>query len=287
MEEFQLHMISDATGETVQSVARACLAQFENVKPMETLWALVRTEGQLEKVIAGIEENPGFVLYTLVDPKMRTRLQEACRRTQVPCVSVLQPIMAAFGGYLNIKQQARPGRQHVLDNEYFARISAMDFAMSHDDGQSTWNLEEADVVLVGVSRTSKTPTCIYLANRGIKAANFPIILDMKVPDELFVLEKPLVVGLVKETGSLVQIRRNRLRMLNEGDASEYADPDAVAEEVKFANRVIAGPGWPVIDVTRRSIEETAASIMQMLAASRQSAADAQINVDAGVKSRHP
>jgi regulator of PEP synthase PpsR (kinase-PPPase family) len=269
MEEFHLHMVSDATGETVQSVARACLVQFENIKPSEKLWTLVRTEGQVDKVITGIEENPGFVLYTLVDPKVRTKLQDACRRIQVPCISVLQPIMAAFGGFLDIEQQARPGRQHVLDNEYFARISAMDFAMSHDDGQATWNLEEADVVLVGVSRTSKTPTCIYLANRGIKAANIPIILGMEVPEELFSLTNPLVVGLIKETGSLVQIRRNRLRMLNEGDSSEYADPDAVAEEVKFANRIIAGPGWPVIDVTRRSIEETAASIMQMLAEFRQ------------------
>ena len=270
MEKFHLHMVSDATGETVQSVARACLVQFEKIKPTESLWTLVRTEGQVEKVISGIEANPGFVLYTLVDAKVRTKLQDACRRIQVPCISVLQPIMAAFGGFLNIEQQARPGRQHLLDNEYFARISAMDFAMSHDDGQGTWNLEEADVVLVGVSRTSKTPTCIYLANRGIKAANIPIILGMEVPDELFSLTHPLVVGLVKETGSLVQVRRNRLRMLNEGDSSEYADPDAVAEEVKFANRIIAGPGWPVIDVTRRSIEETAASIMQMLTEARQS-----------------
>jgi hypothetical protein len=269
MEEFHLHMVSDATGETVQSVARACLVQFENIKPSENLWTLVRTEGQVDKVITGIEENPGFVLYTLVDPKVRTKLQDACRRIQVPCISVLQPIMAAFGGFLNIEQQARPGLQHVLDNEYFARISAMDFAMSHDDGQSAWNLEESDVVLVGVSRTSKTPTCIYLANRGIKAANIPIILGMEVPEELFNLSHPLVVGLIKETGSLVQIRRNRLRMLNEGDSSEYADPDAVAEEVKFANRIIAGPGWPVIDVTRRSIEETAASIMQLLSEARQ------------------
>jgi len=269
MEEFHLHMVSDATGETVQSVARACLVQFENIKPSENLWTLVRTEGQVDKVITGIEENPGFVLYTLVDPKVRTKLQDACRRIQVPCISVLQPIMAAFGGFLNIEQQARPGLQHVLDNEYFARISAMDFAMSHDDGQSAWNLEESDVVLVGVSRTSKTPTCIYLANRGIKAANIPIILGMEVSEELFNLSHPLVVGLIKETGSLVQIRRNRLRMLNEGDSSEYADPDAVAEEVKFANRIIAGPGWPVIDVTRRSIEETAASIMQLLSEARQ------------------
>jgi regulator of PEP synthase PpsR (kinase-PPPase family) len=269
MEDFHLHMVSDATGETVQSVARACLVQFENISPMENLWTLVRTEGQVDKVIAGIKENPGFVLYTLVDAKVRTKLHDACRQIQVPCVSVLQPIMAAFGGFLNIEQQARPGRQHVLDNEYFARISAMDFAISHDDGQATWNLEEADVVLVGVSRTSKTPTCIYLANRGIKAANIPIILGIEVPEELFKLSHPLVVGLTKETGSLVHIRRNRLRQLNEGGGSEYADPDAVAEEVKLANRTIAGRGWPVIDVTRRSIEETAASIMQMLTEARQ------------------
>ncbi|MAF49434.1 MAG: pyruvate, water dikinase regulatory protein [Rhodospirillales bacterium] len=269
MEEFHLHLISDATGETVQSVARACLVQFENIKPREHLWTLVRTEGQVDKVIAGIEENPGFVLFTLVDANVRAKLLDACRQIRVPCVSVLQPIMAAFGGYLNIEQQARPGRQHVLDNEYYSRISAMDYALSHDDGQAPWNLEEADVVLIGVSRTSKTPTCIYLANRGIKAANIPIILGMDLPEEAFNLTKPLVVGLIKETSNLVQIRRNRLRMLNEGDESEYADPEAVAEEVKFANRIIAGQDWPVIDVTRRSIEETAASIMQMLSIASQ------------------
>ncbi|NQV54915.1 MAG: kinase/pyrophosphorylase [Rhodospirillales bacterium] len=264
MEEFDLHLVSDATGETVQAVALACLVQFEEKKAREHLWNLVRTERQVDKVIEGIAENPGFVLYTLVNPVMRARLQNACRKIQVPCVSVLQPIMAAFGGFLKLEQLALPGRQYVLDNEYYARISAMDFAMSHDDGQATWNLEEADVVLIGVSRTSKTPTCIYLANRGIKAANIPLILGVDVPEELFELTRPLVVGLTKEINSLVQVRRNRLRMLNETDSSEYADPELVAEELKFAAKLFSGRGWPVIDVTRRSIEESAAAIMQLL-----------------------
>ena len=258
-----MHLVSDATGETVQSVARACLVQFEEATPHEHLWTLVRNERQMNEVIRGIEENPGFVLFTLVDPENRSRLQAACRNLKLPCVSILQPVMAALGGHLKIEGHARPGRQHMLDGEYYERISAMDYAMTHDDGQAAWNLEEADVVLLGVSRTSKTPTCIYLANRGIKAANIPIILGVDPPEEIFHLTKPLVVGLTNDTRSLVQVRRNRLRMLNDGSESDYVDPEAVADEVKFAKRLFTKQGWPIIDITRRSIEETAAAIIQL------------------------
>lgn len=264
MAEFHLHLISDATGETVESVARACLVQFEHAEPTEHIWTLVRSEKQIDAVIKGIEDHPGFVLYTMVNPDIRGKLQSACRKLRLPCVSVLQPIMTAFGGYLKTEEQAQPGRQHVLDHEYYERISAMEYAIAHDDGQATWNLEAADVVILGVSRTSKTPTCIYLANRGVKAANIPLILGVEVPDEVFELHKPMVVGLIKDTKSLVQVRRNRLRMLNEADETDYADPDIVAEEVNFAKRLFNQRGWPVIDVSRRSIEETAASIMQKL-----------------------
>ena len=263
MADFHLHLISDATGETVQSVSRACLVQFENVVPIEHLWTLVRTGRQVEKVIAGIEKSPGLVLYTVVDLEIRTQIETACRRLGVPCISVLQPIMVALGHFLNAEGHAEPGRQHALSTEYYARIAAMDYAMAHDDGQATWNLEEADVVLVGVSRTSKTPTCIYLANRGIKAANIPLVSEVPIPDEVFNLKRPLVVGLTKDSKSLVQVRRNRLKMLNNDDDTPYADPDSVEAEVTQAKRLFTRHGWPVIDVTRRSIEETAAAIIQL------------------------
>ncbi len=263
MTETHLHLVSDATGETVQSVARACLVQFDDVELNEHIWTLVRNDRQLEEVIRGIEAHPGFVLFTMVDHDMRTKLQAACRRLRLPCVAVLQPVMAALSGYLKTEEHAQPGRQHTLDAEYYERIAAMDYAMAHDDGQATWNLEEADVVLVGVSRTSKTPTCVYLANRGIKAANIPIVMGVDLPDDLFHLKKPLIVGLTNDTRKLLQVRRNRLQMLNDGSESDYVDPQAVRDEVHFAKRLFTEQNWPVIDISRRSIEETAAAIIQL------------------------
>lgn len=265
MNNFHLHLISDSTGETVESVARACLVQFEEIDPVEHLWNMVRNANQMEFVIQSIEENPGFVLYTLVDPELRAMLTAACRRVQAPCVSVLQPIMGAFGGYLKAEVHAQPGRQHVLDSEYYERIAAMEFTLAHDDGQSVWSLAEADIVILGVSRTSKTPTCMYLANRGMRVANVPIVLGVPIPDELLSLKGPLIVGLTKEARSLVQIRRNRLRMLNEGDETDYVDPERVTEELNYAKRLYTQNGWPVIDISRRSIEETAAAILQLRA----------------------
>ena len=262
-QDFHLHLVSDATGETVQSVARACLVQFEEAEPIEHIWTLVRNERQIDEVIQAIETNPGFVLFTMVNVNIRTRLQAACQRLQIPCISVLQPIMSALGGFLQVEGQARPGRQHLLDGEYFERISAMDYAMTHDDGQSVWNLEEADVVLLGVSRTSKTPTCIYLANRGIKAANIPIVPGVELPPEVFDLTSPLVIGLTNDAGNLLHVRRNRLRMMNEQDETTYVDPVAIAEEVTQAKRLFTAQNWPIIDISRRSIEETAAAIIQL------------------------
>lgn len=263
MSEFHLYLVSDATGETVESVARACLVQFEHTRPIEHVWNLVRSQRQIEDVIAEIESRPGFVLYTLVNREIITQLQMACRRINVPCVSVLQPIMSSFANYLHEKGDAQPGRQHILDEGYYERISAMDYAMTHDDGQSMWDLEQADVLILGVSRTSKTPTCIYLANRGIKAANIPIILGHKISDDVFNLQKPLIIGLVKDSRSLVQVRRNRLRMLMESQETSYADPEKVNEEVNYARKLFTNKNIDTIDVSRRSIEETAATILQL------------------------
>ncbi len=262
MTAYHLHLVSDATGETINSVARACLVQFESVEPVEHVWTLIRTRGQIEKVLKGIEENPGPVLFTLVNEDLRTSLMEGCRRQGVPCIPVLDPVIHALAAHFDLEISGLPGLQHALDAEYFDRIDAMNYALAHDDGHLGTDLAQADVVLVGVSRTSKTPTCIYLANRGIKAANVPIVPGCPMPPELLEVKGPMVVGLTKDPARLVQVRRNRLRMISDkAEETDYTDLERVREEVAIARRVCAKQGWPVIDVTRRSIEETAATIM--------------------------
>ncbi len=265
MKQFHLHLVSDATGETINGVARACVIQFDDVRPVEHFWNLVRTDRQLDMVLEGVREHPGLVMFTLVDETLRRRLQDFCREVQVPCIPVLDPLINALAAFLGVESQRQPGRQHALDAEYFGRMDAMDFALAHDDGQSSWDLHEADVILMGVSRTSKTPTCIYLANRGIKAANIPIVPGCPLPPEIEKVTRPLIVGLTKDPDRLVQIRRNRLKLLNQNDSSTYVDPEVVRAEVTDARRMFSRRGWPVIDVSRRSIEETAAEIMMLLA----------------------
>ena len=265
LRKLHLHMVSDATGETVHNVVRACLVQFEGIEVIEHMWPLVRTKIQLEKVLASIAEQPGLVLFTLVDKQLRSALISGLRKIKAPHISVLDPIMGALTSYLGLQSRNLPGRQHELDAEYFSRIDAMQFVLSHDDGQATWDLDHADVVLVGVSRTSKTPTCIYLANRGIKAANVPIVPGVPLPQELAEVRHPLVIGLTKDPVRLVQIRRNRMRILNEAENTDYTDLETVKQELAAARRLFTAHGWPVIDVTRRSIEETAASILQLYA----------------------
>ena len=265
-ETHHLHLVSDATGETIHSVARACLVQFEGVEPFEHVWSLIRTPGQMQKVVAAIEDSPGAVLFTLVNDRLRSTLMEACRRIGVPCIPVLDPVIHALAATYGVEMSGRPGLQHMLDAEYFSRIDAMNFALSHDDGQGAMGLNDADVVLVGVSRTSKTPTCLYLANRGIKAANIPVVPGVPLPEELLQADRPLIIGLTKDPARLVQVRRNRLRHISasDRDVTDYVDPDTVREEVAFARRLCAKHNWPVIDVTRRSIEETSASILTHL-----------------------
>lgn len=273
MAQHHLHLISDATGETVNSIARACLVQFDATEPIEHIWTLVRTRGQLEKAIAAIQAHPGPVLYTMVDDALRAVLTDACRRLGVAAVDILDPVMHALAHHFQRTGARRPGRQHALDSVYFERIEAMDFAIAHDDGQGTEGLHEADVVLVGVSRTSKTPTCIYLAQRGVRAANVPLVPSLPLPQELFRAKGPLIVGLTKDAARLVDVRRSRLRSLGDRrEAGSYADLEAVALEVQQARRLFAQRGWPVIDVTRRSIEETAAAILTLLQEHREATA---------------
>ena len=270
---FHLHLVSDATGETLITVARAAAAQYTSMSPVEHMHPLVRTQKQLDRVLAAIEEFPGIVLYTLLEHELAKRLEDKCRSLGLPFLSILGPVLQLFQSYLGGETKARVGAQHTLNAEYFKRIDALNFTMLHDDGQHTDGLEEADVVLVGVSRTSKTPTSIYLANRGVKTANVPLVPSMPLPPLLERLSQPLVVGLYASPERIVQIRQNRLLGLKaEHDADQYIDKHAVAEEVAFSRKLYTKHSWPSIDVTRRSIEETAAAIMTLLADRRRTPA---------------
>jgi regulator of PEP synthase PpsR (kinase-PPPase family) len=261
---YHFHLISDASGETIRSLTRACLIQFDDIPKVEHHWSMIRTKRQLRPVFEGINAEPGMVLYTLVNASIRDFLEAECKRMNVPCVSALDPVMVALSGYLGLKHKTRPGHQHQLNDEYFDRIEAMDFALATDDGQRARDYEKADVVIVGVSRTSKTPTCIYLANQGVKAANVPFVPGVLLPDALAERKDALIVGLTKDPQRLVQIRRSRLRMLQQEGETDYTDPELVKREVRDAHRFFVENDWPVIDVTRRSIEETAAAILGLL-----------------------
>ena len=260
---FHLHLVSDATGETLNAIAKAACAQFDMVEPVEHIYALVRSRKQVDRVMAEIETSPGVVLYTMMNDELRERLEEKAKDLQMPCISVLDPVLSTLRNYLGTELSHKPGGQHILDADYFARIEALRYTMAHDDGQAAADLDDADVILVGVSRTSKTPTCIYLANRGIKAANVPVVPNVPLPAELEDVERPLVVGLTLSPDRLVQIRRHRLLSLNQNDETDYVDIDKIREETMQARKLFARYGWPVIDVTRRSIEESAAAILNL------------------------
>jgi [pyruvate, water dikinase]-phosphate phosphotransferase / [pyruvate, water dikinase] kinase len=264
---FHVHLVSDSTGETLNAMLKATASQFAAAKPLEHIYALVRSAAQMEKTLAEIEASPGIVLYTVINPELRRLLEIRCSELQTPAISILDPLLNAFTDYLGLEQSHQRGAQHQLDEKYFKRIAALDYTLSHDDGQMVWDLEPADVVLIGVSRTSKTPTCMYLANRGVKAANVPLIPTSDPPPELFKLRKPLIVGLVASPERLAQIRKSRLGGLNAaGVAEEYSDHELIRAEVLRAKRLCAKHRWPVIDVTRKSVEETAAAILTKLSA---------------------
>ena len=266
---FHLHLVSDATGETLTTVARAATAQYTKIFPVEHVYPLVRTEKQLERVLAEIEDSPGIVLYTLLEEDLVQRLENHCRELGLPCLSILGPVLQLLQSYLGTETSHRIGAQHVLNAEYFKRIDALNFTMLHDDGQHLDGLRDADVVLVGVSRTSKTPTSIYLANRGIKTGNVPLVPGIALPRHVEELSRPMVVGLYASPERIVQIRQNRLLGLNaHHDDDQYIDRKAVAEEVAFSRKLYARHHWPSIDVTRRSIEETAAAVLSLLAERR-------------------
>ena len=263
---FHLHLISDSTGETLIAAARAVTSQYKDHQPVEHVYPLVRNQRQIDSVLESVEDDPGIVLYTISNPEVADKLEEACRQIGAPCVSVLEPIFQIFQSYLGKPTERIVGAQHALDKEYFSRIDALNFTMLHDDGALPDDPEEADVILIGISRTSKTPTSIYLANRGIKTANYPLVPGVDVPDAIISAKSPLIVALIASTDRIQQVRQNRLLELNASSYSEsYADRATIADELASARKLCARHGWPMIDVTRKSIEETAASILALRA----------------------
>src|SRR4030088_1776612 len=262
---FHLHLVSDSTGETLITVARAVAAQYANVTPVEHVYPLVRSQKQLDRVLDEIEEAPGIVLFTLLEKDLVGRLEAKCQEINIPSLSIIGPVMQLFQAYLGAPTTGRVGAQHTLNAEYFKRIDALNYTMMHDDGQHVEGLEEADVLLVGVSRTSKTPTSIYLANRGIRTANVPLVPGIAIPHQLEALEKPLVVSLHATPERLIQVGQNRLLSMGDRDNDTYIDRQAVTDEVAFARRLSAKFNWAQLDVTRRSIEGTAAAILKLFA----------------------
>jgi hypothetical protein len=263
---FHLHLVSDSTGETLITVSRAVAAQYANVTPVEHVYPLVRSQKQLDRVLTEIEEAPGIILFTLLEKDLVERLEAKCHEINSPSLSIIGPVMQLFQAYLGAATTGRVGAQHTLNAEYFKRIDALNYSMMHDDGQHVEGLEEADVVLVGVSRTSKTPTSIYLANRGIRTANVPLVAGIPIPHQLETLTKPLVVSLHASPERLIQVRQNRLLSMGADSGNDvYIDRQSVTDEVSFARRLSAKYGWALLEVTRRSIEETAAAIMKLLA----------------------
>ena len=263
MTRLHLHLLSDSTGETLEAVAKAALALFDDVEAIKHFWPMVRSEGHLTRIMSDIGKNPGLVLFTLANNDLRHKLETMCRSAGLPVLAPLDLVTDTLSSLLGQQKLTRPGRQHILDAAYFARVDAIQFTIAHDDGIGWENWEDANIILAGVSRTSKTPTSIYLANRGFKTANIPLVIESPPPDLLFRLSKPLVVGLVTNADRLVQIRRNRLLSLNQAPDTDYVNQEKVNAELAFARRMFADNGWPVIDMTRRSIEEAAAAIINL------------------------
>ena len=264
MGRLHLHLISDSTGETLENIAKAAIAQFDDVEVVRHFWPMVRSESHLDRIMAEVQASPGMILFTLVSGELRASLERRAGALDLPLVPALDAVTDALSRMLGQEAKARPGRQHQLDAAYFARVEAIQFTVAHDDGIGWENWEQADIVLAGVSRTSKTPTSIYLANRGFKTANIPIVPESPPPAALFTLKRPMVVGLTTGLDRLVQVRRNRLLSLNQAPETAYVDDETVKAELAYARRMFADNSWPVIDVTRRSIEETAAAVINLV-----------------------
>jgi hypothetical protein len=277
---FHLHLVSDATGETLTTIAKAAAVQYAKMRPIEHVHPLVRTRRQLDRVLQEVASAPGIVLYTVVQKELTTVLERRCRELKVPCLAVLDPVMKVFEAYLGAPQTPIVAGQHVLDAEYFQRIDALNFAMAHDDGRLPDDLSHADIIILGISRTSKTPTSIYLAQRGYKVANVPLVPGIDPPAVLAEPYSAFVVGLVASVERIADVRRNRVHLLADRELDDYVDRARIASELQSSKRLFQRHGWPVIDVTRRSVEETAATIVKLLGERREaSGAGAESEID--------
>ena len=261
---FHLHLVSDSTGETLTTIAKAAAVQYSQMRPIEHMHPLVRNARQLKRVLQEIEQAPGIVLYTIVNTDLIAEIEQRCKELKVPCYAVLQPIMQVFESYLGAPQTPTVAGQHVLDADYFRRIDALNFTMAHDDGRLPDNLDEADIILLGISRTSKTPTSIYLAQRGYKTANVPIVPGLPFPEEIAGDHSAFVACLIASPDRIAEVRRNRALLIGDRDLDDYVDRSRIAAEIAITRKLCAKHGWPVIDVTRRSVEETAATIIRLL-----------------------
>ncbi len=261
---FHLHLVSDATGETLITAARAVSSQYTHSIAIEHVYPLVRRQSQLDKVLESIDREPGIVLYTIVDKQIAACLVKQCGAMGIPSVSLLKPVFNIFQSYLGSPTQQKVGAQHALDIDYFNRIEALDFTMAHDDGVLPLDIEDTDIILVGISRTSKTPTSIYLANRGVKTANFPLVPNIPVPDAIINAKKPLVVALVATANHIFHVRQNRELGAKSTIGDEvYTNRASIAEELSHTRKLCKQNNWPIIDVTRRSIEEASAAILEL------------------------
>ena len=272
-----IHLVSDSTGETVHQVARAALAQFPDVQISEHIWTLVRSPSHVETISSALKRNPGILLYSVVDPEIRKSIEQLCSESNIPSLSVLDPLMDLLSSVLGYRQNTRPGGQHKLDKAYFDRMAAVEFAVNHDDGLNMDRLKDAQILLVGVSRTSKTPTSMYLANRGYRVANYALVPNVDFPMNL--LEKTpdlFVVGLTTDAKRLSIVRQNRLQHMSDSQNNTYADLDRIIDELKSARRLFSAQNWPVLDVSRRSIEETAAAILHLYVNKREQKLNADI-----------
>lgn len=261
---FHLHLVSDSTGETLTTIAKAAAVQYALVRPIEHVHPLVRTSRQLKRVLQEIEQAPGIVLYTITNHELSEELERRCAELKIPCLAVLQPIMQVLEGYLGAPRTPTVAGQHVLDADYFRRIDALNFTMAHDDGHLPNDLNDADIIVLGISRTSKTPTAIYLAQRGYKTANVPLVPSIPLPEKLTKPHNAFVVCLIASPDRIAEVRRHRAMMLGDRNLGDYVDRDRISAEIAYSRKICAQNRWPIIDVTRRSVEESAAQILKLL-----------------------
>ena len=262
---YDIYLISDSTGETLERIFLAIKAQFKNFDYKTHYYSFTRTENQISKILEVSEKsNNSIVLYTIVDNKLAKHLSDECNIKNIPCFGILGDLIISFSKLLDQKALNVPSRQHIMDDEYYKKIEAIQFTMNHDDGNSVEDIEKSDIILLGVSRTSKTPTSIYLANKGMKISNIPLVNENSVPDILKKdPQKKCVVGLTAEPDRLVDLRKNRMQSIKDNESTEYTNLDIVQKEMEDARKLVQKYKWPSIDVTRKSVEETAASVLKI------------------------